>query len=72
MDFKAATDQLTQRTTLSEIAEACGVSENLVQRARMTGEQSRAAPPNWREAIIQLAEERIEALRRLVTALRGG
>jgi hypothetical protein len=58
MDFVKATDALIDRTTLGEIAEACGVSENSVQRARMAGEGRRSPPPGWEAALAKLARKR--------------
>ena len=62
MEFKEATDRLMQRVTNQDVADACGVSRNLIERARMDGEHARAAPPSWEPAIAQLARQRAHAL----------
>ena len=72
MDFKKATDELTKTVTADEIAEATGHSRATISRARLDPSMSayRSPPPNWREAVIRLAEERIARLRQLVAELR--
>lgn len=69
MTFKEATDRLIGRVTLGEIAEACGVSENTIQRARMEGVQSRPEPSGWREGVAMLARRRGGELYRLADEL---
>lgn len=59
VDFKTATDRLLAGgITLDQIADACGVSKNLVARARMEGEGSRNPPAGWETALGDLARER--------------
>lgn len=73
MEFKEATDRLlAERVTLDEIADACGVSKNLISRARMEGEGSRSAPPKWRGALSGLARQRSSALWDLAEAIDEG
>ncbi len=72
MDFKEASSRLTDGHTLVDIAAETGMSEATVRRARLDPSSSayRSPPPNWKDAIIRLAEQRIESLRELISALR--
>ena len=72
MDFKEASSRLTDGHTLADIAAETGMSEATVRRARLDADSPayRSPPPNWKEAVIRLAEKRIEALTELVRALR--
>lgn len=72
MDFKEASSRLTDGHTLVDIAAETGMSEATVRRARLdpSSPAYRSPPPNWKEAIIRLAEKRIESLRELISALR--
>lgn len=58
MDFKTATDRLTERVTLDEIARECGVSMNLIQRARLEGPSKRTPPAGWEAAVARIARRR--------------
>jgi hypothetical protein len=60
VDFKEATDRLTERITLADIAEACGSHPNSIDRARLEpGSKSyRNPPPNWQAAVATLARAR--------------
>lgn len=71
MDFKEATDRLTARITHEEIARECGVSTNLIQRARLSGPSSRTPPAGWSSAVARLARERATALEELADRLEG-
>ena len=72
MEFKEASSRLTDGHTLADIAAETEMSEATVRRARLepSSPAYRSPPPNWREAIIRLAEERIAELKDLVTRLR--
>jgi hypothetical protein len=72
MEFKEASSRLTDGHTLADIAAETGMSEATVRRARLepSSPAYRSPPPNWKEAIIRLAEQRIEALTDLVRILR--
>jgi hypothetical protein len=72
MDFKEASSRLTDGHTLVDIAAETGMSEATVRRARLdpSSPAYRSPPPNWKEAIIRLAEQRIESLRALISTLR--
>ena len=72
MDFKEASSRLTDGHTLVDIAAETGMSEATVRRARLdpSSPAYRSPPTNWKEAIIRLAEQRIESLRALISTLR--
>jgi hypothetical protein len=72
VDFKEATDRLTERVTLADIAEACGSHPNSIDRARLEPESKsyRTPPPNWQVALAGLARERGEKLIALANELR--
>ena len=73
MEFKEASTRLTDGHTLADIAVETGMSEATVRRARLDPGSSayRSPPPNWKEAIIRLAEERIKSLRELIVTLQN-
>lgn len=72
MEFKEATDRLLAGgVTLDEIAGACGVSKNLVARARMEGEGRRAPPADWERGLRRLALDRQSEFGDLATQLEG-
>lgn len=72
MDFKEASSRLTSGHTLADIADATGMSEATVRRARLDPSSSahRSPPADWKQAIIRLAEARIAQLTDLITQLR--
>jgi hypothetical protein len=72
VDFKKATDQLIERITLVDIAEACGSAVNSIERARLEPDSRhhREPPPDWVTAIERLARERGEKLLKLANQLR--
>lgn len=59
MDFKTATDRLTDRITADDIAEAFDVARNTIARARLdrSNPGSRPPPENWRPVLAQMARE---------------
>jgi hypothetical protein len=71
VDFKEATDRLTERVTLADIAEACGSHPNSIDRARLEpGSKSYRTPPQgWETAVEQLARERGNELLTLANEL---
>ena len=73
MNFKEATDVLTARVTLVDIAEACGSHPNSVERARLDPDSRnyREPPPNWQAAVARLARERGAALLELGSQLEA-
>ncbi len=79
MDFKTATDILTQgpSVTLARIAERFGVQLATIARARIATENRRSPPPQWEPMLAEMAEDhaneleqRIVSLRSLATSLR--
>ncbi len=71
MDFKEATDRLTDRVTHEELAGQLGVSVASIRQARLSeGAAARRAPPSdWQRAVLRLARERIRHFQRLVEEL---
>jgi hypothetical protein len=71
MDFRTATDQLIQRMTLVDIAEACDSAVNSIERARLDADSRhhREPPPEWEAAVARLARERGQELLRLAEQL---
>lgn len=73
MTFREATDDLFKRAGHTDLAEALGVSVQLVRQARLARSASafRQPPEDWRYGAIRLAERRIMELRNLIEQLRG-
>jgi hypothetical protein len=80
MNFKTATDVLigTRPVTAADIAGRLGKDAHTIRRARMSGPNSRTAPPGWESVVADLAEEhasqlevRLKDLRRLASELRS-
>jgi hypothetical protein len=71
MDFKSATDRLTERITADEIAQAFGVARNSIARARLDPSSSayRSPPDRWRVVLARLARERSSELNELANDL---
>jgi hypothetical protein len=59
MDFKTATDRLTDRITADDIADAFDVARNTIARARLDRSNPGYRPPpeNWQPVLAQLARE---------------
>jgi hypothetical protein len=74
VDFKEATDRLTARVTLADIAEACGAHPNSVDRARLApgSKNYRTPPPEWQNAVVRLARHRAHALLQLAEEVGQG
>ncbi len=74
MDYRAATDILTRCYSLDDLAAALGVSVQSVKQARLDPGASgyRSPPPGWQQAVIRLAESRIDELRDLRDTLAAG
>jgi hypothetical protein len=74
MDFKEATDDLFDRTTHEQLAEALGVSVALIRQSRLPAQAKayRTPPKHWKDAVIRLAERRIMHYRQLIDQLRKG
>jgi hypothetical protein len=73
LNFKDATDQLTGRITLPEIAAACGASVNSVERARLnpTTSSYRNPPAGWPSGVAALARKRAGELLELAETLEA-
>ena len=75
MDFKTASDLAKSLCiTLADIAQACGVSDNTIRRARMKqeGGHYRSPPPGWEEVLANLAKGRALELLQLADHLEAG
>jgi hypothetical protein len=79
LDFKSATDILTQgpSVTLARIAERFGVQLATIARARIDTDNRRPPPVNWQSVIAEMAEahareldDRVRNLRQLAGELR--
>lgn len=64
MDFKTATDRLTERITADDIADAFEVARNTIARARLDRSNPGYRPPpeNWKPVLARLAWERSREL----------
>lgn len=71
MDFRKATDALTTCPTMAQLADAMGVAENTIARARMdpASRNARTAPPGWQKAVAKLARKRARDLEKLAEDL---
>lgn len=76
MDFKTATDRLTDRITADDIAAAFDVARNTIARARLDRSNPGYRPPpeQWEPVLAQMAREwsrRFAALADELTQLRS-
>lgn len=72
MEFKTATDRAAAACiTLRDVAEACDVSLNTIDRARLAASSpnARPAPAGWQAAVAGLARARGTELLRLADEL---
>jgi hypothetical protein len=71
MDFKIATDRLTDRVTADDIARAFKVARNTIARARLDPSSSayRSPPDGWRKVLARLAKARSRELKALADEL---
>lgn len=74
MDFKVATDRLTDRVSHEELAETLGVSVAAIRQARLSPEANahRQPPPGWEKGVAQLARARSSELAVLADVLETG
>lgn len=72
MDFKTATDVLTQTSavTLAKIAERFGVQLATIARARIETENRRSPPAGWEPVVAELAEIHADELETRAKELR--
>jgi DNA-binding GntR family transcriptional regulator len=71
MNFKEATDRLLDRISHEALAKRLGVSVASIRQARLSqsAKAFRSAPPEWEKAIIELANQQIADLQKLVARL---
>lgn len=75
MDYRTATDRLTARVTLEDVAKESGVSYELARQARLDpGHVNYRNPPvGWEAAVAKLARNQAAKLNHLADELeRGG
>ena len=72
MNFKEATDGLFARVDHKDLAKRLKVSVATIRQARLRpeAEAHRAAPSNWPDAVIRIAEAQIAHYRKLVDRVR--
>jgi|SRR5215213_4580200 len=73
MNFKEATDLLFNGVSHQELAKTLGVSVASIRQARLDPEAKahRTAPPEWEKAVIDLASDRIQRYRKLISAIQA-
>jgi len=73
MTFKTATDRLFSRVDHKDLAKALGVSVASIRQARLRPDAlaHRSPPPEWENAVVRLAEERVWHFRKLIEEMRG-
>ena len=73
MIFKNATDRLFSRVDHKDLAKALGVSVASIRQARLSPDAlaHRSPPPDWENAVLRLAEERVLHFRKLIEDIRG-
>jgi hypothetical protein len=73
MNFKQATDRLFSRVDHQDLAKALGVSVASIRQARLKPDAlaHRSPPPDWENALVRLAEERVGHFRKLIEEIRG-
>jgi len=71
MDFKQATDALFSQVAHADLAKALDVSIALVRQARLQPKASahRTAPEGWENAVLKIAEGRVQHYQRLADRL---
>ena len=73
MNFKNGTDRLFSRIDHRDLAKALGVSVASIRQARLRPDAlaHRSPPPDWENALVRLAEERVRHFRKLIEEIRG-
>ncbi len=73
MNFKQATDRLFSRVDHKDLAKALGVSVASIRQARLSPDAiaHRSPPPEWENALVRLAVERVGHFRKLIEEMRG-
>lgn len=74
MDFKTATDRLTECLSHADLAEAAGVSVQSIRQARMDGTTQgyRQPPERWKDIVARLARQRAKELKKLADDVERG
>lgn len=74
MDFKTATDRLTDRITADDIADAFGVARNSIARARLDQSNPGFRPPpeSWQPVLAEMAREWSRRFTELADELSAG
>ena len=74
MEFREATENLCAGVSHEDLAKALGVSVATVRQARLRSDAKahRNPPPDWKRALIRVAEERVWHYRTLIEQLRNG
>ena len=72
MNFKNATDRLFSRIDHKDLAKALGISVASIRQARLKPDAKahRSPPPDWENALLRLAEERVRHFRELIDEIR--
>jgi hypothetical protein len=72
MTFNEATDALFKNLSHADLAEALGVSVQLIRQARLSPDNRayRQPPADWQRAVVRLAERRMMECRGLIETLR--
>lgn len=73
VNFRKATDGLFGRVAHEDLAKALGVSVATIRQARLkrNAHARRAAPGNWEDAVLRLAEDRVWHYRQLIEEIRN-
>jgi hypothetical protein len=74
MDFKKATDILFGGVSHEDLAKTLGISVATVRQARLRPDAKahRSAPDHWQDAVVRLAEERVQHYGRLINEVKNG
>lgn len=72
MDFKTASDALFERIPHETLAEELGVSVAAIRQARLdvSAKAHRPPPKNWKQAIVGMAENRIQSFHELIGEIK--
>jgi len=73
MNFKGTTNRLFSRVSHEDLAKALKVSVASIRQARLGSDAlaHRSPPPDWENAVLRLAEERVLHFRKLIEEIRG-
>jgi len=73
LNFRKVTDELIEKVSLADIAQAIGCSTATVDQARLseTAKARRSPPPGWEKAARKLAEAQAAHFTKLASRLRA-